>query len=187
MKKILLLLLIIGCNNSNPSYETSTPIFGPPGPNGHNSLLKIVSSTTCINGGSLILTGLDINDDTTLSNSEVQYSANICNGASPQYTPVIIIEPCGHNSSPYKEALLGLAGGGIFAEFTGNASDATTVRNTLIPDGSYYDTDSSQCNFTVLTDGSGNKSVIWNGSSHNGSGPFSAGSNNFTASTMQWN
>lgn len=184
---IIIILTIVACNSGNPSYHTNPPVFGPPGSNGHNSLIKIVTSTTCTNGGSLLLTGLDLNDDTVLSNSEVQYSADICNGASPMYTPVIIIEPCGHNSSPWKEALLGLAGGGIFAEFTGNASDASTVRNTLIPDGSYYTTDASQCNFTVTTDGSGNRSVTWNGSTHNGSGPFSAGFNNFTLSTMQWN
>lgn len=112
---------------------------------------------------------------------------NGTNAVLPQYTPVIAITPCGASSSSYKEVLLGLQGGYILSEFTGNASNAATVRNTLVPDGSYYDTDDSQCYFSVSTASNGNRSVSWNGTSANQSGtPYHAGSASYNASTGQW-
>lgn len=112
---------------------------------------------------------------------------NGTNAVLPQYMPVIAITPCGANSSSYKEVLLGLQGGSILSEFTGNASNAATVRNTLVPDGSYYDTDDSECNFSVSTTSNGNRTVSWNGTAANQSGtPYHAGSASYTASTGQW-
>ena len=158
---------------------------GAAGANGHSALLNNYPN--------------DINCGTaggSLQTSEVTVSADLCNGAvgaagatgpagaSPEYSPIIVINPCGPNSSSYKEALLGLSGGGVFGEFTENTS-ALTVRNTLIPDGGYYDTDDSQCYFNVSTS-SGNRSVTWNGSTANGSGPWGAGSASYTASNSQW-
>lgn len=184
---LFMLILMTSCG---PKGDQGGP--GPAGPNGHNSLIKMVANNTaCSNGGSLLLTGVDLNDDGILSASEVQQSANVCNGlngidgANPVLAPVIAITPCGPNSSSYKEVLLGLFGGGVFAEFTGDDSHANTVRNTLIPDGSYYNTDSSQCNFSVSTSGSG-RTVSWNGSSHNSSGTYNAGSAVFNSSANTW-
>jgi hypothetical protein len=107
-------------------------------------------------------------------------------GAAPKFTPVMPITPCGASSSQYKEVLLALQGGQILSEFSGSATNANLVRNTLIPDGSYYNTDDSECFFTITSSSSGNRSVSWNGSSANGSGPYHAGQAFFDASTSTW-
>jgi len=169
---------------------------GQNGTNGHSSLIKSVpNNTACTNGGVLFLTGIDLDDDGVLNTDEVQYSANVCNGATgatgavgptSTFTPIIAITPCGPTSSSYKEALLGLSGGGIFSEIITRYSDANSIRNTMLPDGYYYDTDDSACNFSVSTDAGGNRSVTWNGSSSNGSGPYHAGSAYYNATTKSW-
>lgn len=96
-------------------------------------------------------------------------------GVSPLYSPVGIIQPCGATSSAYKEALLGLTGGFILSEFSGS-SDGLTVRNTLLPDGSYEDTDASGCTFSVSTASNGNRTVSWNG----GQATYNAATENWT-------
>lgn len=168
--------------------QGSQGITGPPGPNGEVSLLRFVSGdTSCVAGGTLVLAGLDTNGDGVLQVSEVTSSADLCNGTngingqSPAFTPTIAITPCGPNSAQYKEALLGLFGGGVFSEFTN-----TNISNIMLPDGSYWDTDTSECNFSLTTDGSGNRSMTWNGSSANGSGPYHAGSASYNAATESW-
>lgn len=199
---LIAFLFLVTMPKCDKNKQTGTTTTGPQGPagtngtngrNGHNALIvSHTNDTNCANGGTLVLAGTDLNDDGVLQSSEVTASADVCNGAPgvaatpPVFTPVIVITPCGPNSSTYKEVLLGLQGGSIFAEFTGNASDATTVRNTLIPDGGYWNTDSSQCLFSVSTNGSGNRLISWNGSTNNGSGPFGAGSASYTASTQVW-
>lgn len=105
-------------------------------------------------------------------------------GPVPDLTPVSVIEPCGHNSSAYKEVLLGLEGGQVFGSFSSTTS-ALTVRNTLIPDGSFYDTDDSQCYFTVSTDSQGNRSVVWNGTSNSGN-TYPSGASNYNIRTKTW-
>lgn len=106
-------------------------------------------------------------------------------GVSPEYSPVAVIEPCGHSSSNYKEVLIGLEGGYILSEFSGNSS-ALTVRNTLLPDGSYQDTDDSFCSFTVSTDSHGNRTVSWVAQTDANGYVATAGSITYTASTSQW-
>ncbi len=152
------------------------------------------------NYGQMIYAGQDMNDNGLLDPSERGNSYKLCNGAqgitgtsgtpgqdAPQsiYMPVAVIQPCGSVSSTYKEVLLGLAGGDLLSEFTGGSS-TDQVRNTLIPDGSYYNTDSSQCNFTISTLSNSNRLVTWDGSTHNGSGPYSSGSATYTALTQSW-
>lgn len=185
-------------------------VNGTNGSNGHSAAVSTVpaDSTACSTGGWVLNLGVDTNDNGLLEVSEITSVAVLCNGATgsqgqqgvagqngtngtnaqlPQYIPVLAITPCGPNSSSYKEVLLGLVGGTILSEFTGNASNAATVRNTLIQDGSYYDTDDSQCFFTITTASNGDRTVSWNGTSNNHSGtPYHAGSAFYKASTAQW-
>ncbi len=166
---------------------------GASGSNGHSALLSQVAadSSACSNGGTVLNAGTDLNDNGVLDASEITSVAVLCNGTNgtspglPQFMPVVAIQPCGASSSSYKEVLLGLYGGSILSEFTGGSA-TTTIRNTLLPDGSYFDTDSSQCNFSVSTASNGDRTVSWNGSSSNGSGPYHAGSATYTASTLTW-
>ena len=200
-----------------------------------NSLLNLVSDPTGCNGvgGTIILEGLDLNNDGTLENSEVIESTEICNGVTgaqgqqgiagqtgatgsqgqqgiqgvtgatgatgpqgpqgvagtnatePQFTPVIIITPCGSNSATYKEAFLGLVGGDVFSEFTGGSS-TDDVANVILPDGSYEDTDASQCNFTVSTDTNGNRTISWAAQTCANGYKAVAGSYNYNALTETW-
>ena len=170
------------------------------GKDGHNALIEMVANDPhCPAGGDMILSGLDMNNNGVLDCTEVQYSADICNGVAgatgavgptgpvgqtgaagvnanvSPFLPVAAISPCGVNSSSYKEVLLGLANGDIYAEFTGGSS-TSDVRNAFIPDGNYQDTDSSACNFSVTTSPDGDRSISWNG-----------GSANYTAATLSWN
>lgn len=201
MKKfciMVLFLILAACNEKvGPQGLPGTPgpsgATGNAGANGHNAAVRLVpNDTNCPNGGSLLLAGTDLNDSGYLDQSEVTSSADICNGEDgadapqPSFTPVIVITPCGPNSSSYKEALLGLSGGGIYSEIITNLSNNATIRNTMLPDGGYYDTDDSQCNFSVSSDSTGNRTVSWNGSTHNGSGPFSPGSASYISSSYDW-
>lgn len=192
--------LVLNGANGTAGAQGAPGTNGAAGANGHSALLvSHPNDTQCgIAGGTLLLGGVDLNDDGILENNEVTVSADICNGAqgpqgtqgasgsSPQYSPVIVINPCGPNSSSYKEALLGLSGGGVFGSFTAS-SNALTVRNTLLPDGSYYDTDDSECYFSVSTSSGDDRTVSWNGSTANGTGPFGAGYASYDPTTSaQW-
>lgn len=216
------------------TVKTTQILDGKIGNDGHNSLIGIISNNpACSSGGTLITSGLDLNDNGVLDLIEIQNGADVCNGVSgsnglngndgapgadgkdgekgdtgsdgsqgpkgdkgdvgntgPQgskgdqgnpglngsngkdgsnanvspFLPIAAIQPCGANSSSYKEVLLGMSGGYIFAEFTGGSS-TNDVRNAFIPDGNYQDTDSSHCNFSVVTSGNGNRVVAWSGGS----------------------
>jgi hypothetical protein len=91
----------------------------------------------------------------------------VTNGTSPTaaYNIVRAIEPCGHNSSPYKEVLLLLASGDILASFSDTQSGYNT-RLAFIPNGnSYLDTDSSGCAFSIGGTGS-SRVVSWRAGSN---------------------
>lgn len=189
----------IVCNGERGSVGNVGAI-GPSGSNGHSSLIvsDAVSNSVCTTGGYIFTTGLDLNDDNTLSITEITSSSIVCNGlrgsdgnvgvsgpmgpSGPSGTnanvsaflPVAAIQPCGPSSSSYKEVLLGMSGGYLFAEFTGGSS-TSDVRNVFIPDGSYTDTDSSHCQFSVVTSSNGNRTVSWSG-----------GSAVYTKTTLSW-
>jgi hypothetical protein len=192
---------IVTCNGTNGSNGTN----GTNGSNGYSGVISVTPTATgCPNGGFTLLTATDTLDLGYPAIGDANFeSALVCNGqdgaigatgpqgpagpagASPEFTPVIVVNPCGPTSSAWKEALLGLSGGGLFGSFTENSS-ALTVRNTLLPDGSYYDTDDSECYFSVSTDSSGDRLASWNGSTANGSGPWGAGDATYTASNEAW-
>jgi len=191
-------------SNNNGSLDSGEQVLavqticnGTNGTNGLSSAMKTTAAdhSACANGGTVISLGKDLNNNGVLDSAEVTDSAVVCNGANgtngtnapvAQFQPVLPITPCGADSSQYKEVLLGMSGGSILSEFSESATNANLVRNTFIPDGSYYDTDNSECDFTVSSSANGNKVVSWSGSSHNGSGPYRAGQATYTASTMSW-
>lgn len=205
MNKNLLNLLIVGllsftagifgCGRRDAVINSAAVFTGPQGlagadgSNGLNSIIDTINApvNVCPNEGFIFTSGLDKNGNGVLDTSEVTSSAVICNGAPvSQFTPTQPISPCGPNSSQYKEVLLGLAGGQLLSEFTGNTSNAGSVRNTLLSDGNYSDTDDSACNFSVTTDSSGNRLITWDGSSSNGSGPYNPGQAIYTAYMSTW-
>ena len=83
------------------------------------------------------------------------------------YSPVGIVTPCGPSSSPFKEVLLILEDGSLLASFSDTQSGDNT-RFALIPDGTYMDTDSSGCVFTISTKDNV-RTVTWNNDWHGGS------------------
>jgi hypothetical protein len=197
MNKFLVTILAVVLASCQPK----SPIDGN---SGHNALFSFLSNNpACTAEGSLVTMGLDKNDNGVLDVNEVQYSMDVCNGIKGDiggigpvgntgpagatapisaFTPVDVITPCGASSAHYKEVLLGLANGDILSEFTGNGG----IANVFIPDGSYYDTDTSSCNFTVSTSANGDRSILWNGSSHSGGVPYTHGSAHYDVVTMTW-
>lgn len=171
---------------------------GADGSNGHSAVVGLTAASTlqCPSGGQVITAATDSNDNGVLDSGDSNIQAAvICNGVagpqgdpgfSPTFTPTIAIFPCGQSSATYKEALLGLTGGGVYGFFVGNVSDPTKSANIVLPLGSYYDTDTSLCNFSISADVSGNITVAWNGSSNDGHATYSPGQANYTASTKVW-
>jgi hypothetical protein len=79
-----------------------------------------------------------------------------------------LIAPCTTASSAWKEELICIGNGSLLADFSATMAGDET-RLSLIPDGSYEDTDASGCDFTVTTASNGNTTVSWGaGSSSNG-------------------
>jgi hypothetical protein len=142
---------------------------GTDGLNGHNALVGAVSLSvsdpTCSNGGTLFLAGTDLNDDGVLQVGETSASFKVCNGVNgtnatvSPLTPTVAIAPCGKNSSPYKEVLLGMYDGSILASFSDDANGKNT-RLVLITDGSFQDTDQSGCVFYVSS-GTNARTLAW--------------------------
>jgi len=179
-----------GSNGSNGSNGTN----GTNGTNGVSTTFSIVTDngTHCTNGGF----DLTLTDST---HSETDYVCNGNNGANGQngqagtngtngssggtvsFSLVQAIEPCGANSSPWKETLLGLQGGQILASFSETVSGQNT-RFAFIPNGSYIDTDSSGCNFSVTGDGTTWSQINW-GSGSNVYSTWVAGGYHWTSAT----
>lgn len=76
------------------------------------------------------------------------------------FSKVATVTPCGPSSSPYKEVLLFLADCSLLSSFSVD-SNALNTRFTLVPDGTYSDTDSSGCVFTVSSAPT-TRTVSWN-------------------------
>lgn len=76
-----------------------------------------------------------------------------------------LIAPCGLASSPWKEELMCLNDGVVLASFSDNASGLNT-RFSIIPTGSYIDTDNSGCNFSVNVAANGTSTVSWGAGSN---------------------
>lgn len=146
---------------------------GSSGTNGTNAGIAFLEADSCAADGTVVVAYLDNDADGALTGADtVTGTATICNGqggtngqdgadAPPTgLTPVLAIYPCGLDSSPYKEALLGLADHSLLGSFSGNGS-ALNTRLSFLPDGDYQDTDESRCEFTVSTPEEGQRQVSW--------------------------
>ena len=166
---------------------TATVLNGTNGTNGTNGLSCSTTQTssgatiTCANGttatilngtqgatgstGTQGVAGTNCTVTSVVGGSKIVCGTTeslVTNGTSPTaaYNIVRAIEPCGHNSSPYKEVLLLLASGDILASFSDTQSGYNT-RLAFIPNGNNYsDTDSSFCQFGIGGVGS-SRVVSW--------------------------
>lgn len=146
-----------------------TGAAGPAGQDGHNMQFEVTPATSavCPMGGSIIVMALDVQNRGSYSSSDPnQQSMIVCNGLTGADAPVSayaaaeVIMPCG-NSVSYKEVLLRLANGQVLAAFSDNISGLNT-RLSLIPDGTYMNSDGSQCIFSLATNGL-TRSISWGG------------------------
>lgn len=111
----LVVLMIVGCGNSGSSLivagiDGKPGLAGPKGADGHSSLMTQVpaDSTVCANGGAVISSGLDSDDDGVLAPSEIRSVSVVCNGLNGSAgvdgvhaTPVTIVNLCpGVNTYP---------------------------------------------------------------------------------------
>jgi len=152
------------CDGSNGAIGAA----GPAGSNGHNIVYAVTaaSTTTCPDGGSTVLMALDVNNTGEYCALDPnQQSIVLCNGKNAPlspYLPIQPIMPCGNNVA-YKEVLLRLSNGQVLAAFSDNVGGLNT-RLTLLPDGSYIDTDDSNCQFSLLTSNDqATRSISWFG------------------------
>lgn len=100
--------------------------------------------------------GTDGRDGTNGSNG-----ANGADGRDavlPGTTPVGLIHACG-DTVAYKEVLLLLANGQVLGSFSQDTG-GTMTRLALLPDGTYMNTDTSGCVFTLSTSGT-TRSISW--------------------------
>lgn len=141
------------------------------------------SSGQCANGGNVLLIALDSDRSGSLSLSDDHYQSIVmCHGLNGahgtdgtdgqdgadgvnaslgRFTPVDVIVACG-NTSAYKEVLLILYSGDVLASFSNNTQGDMT-RLAFLPDGTYMNTDSSGCIFSLATSSDGTqRSVSWN-------------------------
>ncbi len=144
---------------------------GPAGADGHGIVFQVApaSESACAAGGSIILMATDISNRGSYSSVDPnQQSVTLCNGiagaAAPPsaYTPVDAIRPCG-NTVSYKEILLRLSNGEVLAAVSDNANGLNT-RLSFIPDGTYINTDGSNCVFSLATNSERTlRSISWQG------------------------
>jgi len=139
---------------------------GVDGEDGRGVVFQLFAAAeqACPGGGLTILIARDANGNSTLdAEDEGLQSASVCNGQSvelPRYAPVALIRPCG-DSVAFKEVLLRLNDGQVLAVFSANSAGDMT-RLSLLPDGSYVNTDGSSCQFTLATSADGaERAISW--------------------------
>lgn len=160
-----------GTNGSNGA-NGATGATGSQGSAGINTTFSVSSSSlaSCPTGGvDLTLTDATHTDTEHLCNGLNGASGqagtngtNGANGGTVSFNLVQAIEPCGATSSPWKEVILGLQGGQLLSSFSDSASGSNT-RFAFIPNGSYTDTDSSGCSFSVTGNGVSTSDISWSG------------------------
>lgn len=186
---LILTFIVTGCGGACPvasiGMNTCTPAPAPAaqqgvpgpvglgGPPGVSDVNSSVPATTeqCPNGGTVVLIAQDtLGTGVYNTNDQGQTSFVVCNGI-PGSTPLSVlytIAPCGVSSSPYKEQLLCMNNGSILGSFSDNSSGLNT-RLAFIPDGTFYDTDNSGCEFNVTIDSNGDSTLSYG----NGSNQYS--------------
>ncbi len=161
----------------------ATGAQGATGTAGTSSMISLTAADAqvCPTGGWNITV-------TNGSNSPSSYP--VCNGATgatgaaapvSPLSLVQLIAPCGLASSAWKEELMLFSDGTLLADYSTSASGSDT-RLSLIPDGTYEDTDESGCVFTISTSGT-TRSISWNaGSSSDDPSGWAAGTQSWTVS-----
>lgn len=141
---------------------------GTNGKDGVGVAFKVVSAdlATCPAGGSTILMASDPTNsgvyDVTSANQQAMTICNGQNAQAPSYTPVEPIMACGE-SVAYKEVLLRLSNGQVLGSFS-NDIGGTMTRLAFLPDGTFMNTDSSACVFSLATSSDGKtRSISWAG------------------------
>lgn len=184
MKKlslIALLMILSACGRNGVDGKDGTSGFngqngtngidgvnGLAGDNGYNSLVSLVAgANSCSNGGTTLLTGLDLNRNNSLDTLEVMASAQICNGQNGAdgedgvdgedaslsgFTPIALVNPCGDAPGVYDEIFIKLANGTLIASFSENANGKNT-RFVILTAGTYQTTDGDNCVFTLNNSG----------------------------------
>ena len=147
---LTIIFLLFGCGSNGPQGKSGNSCTVVQLTNGAQVICTDGSTANIVNG------------ETGLTGIQGPQGTQGTPGYLSPYTIMTIIEPCGHNSSPYKEALLGFLNGQIYVSFSATGS-ALTVRNTILPDGNYNNTDDSHCWFYLSTNGSGDRSITWAG------------------------
>jgi hypothetical protein len=176
---------LLTCSNGTTFIPNPTN-----GLNGANALINILpTAPSCANGGITLITGTDENSDGLLTSVDSNLmTATVCNGTNglngadgatgatgaqglpgqngtngvtPPFSTVSTIATCG-NTVAWKEQLLCLANGKLLGSFSENINGYNT-RLAFLADGSYMNTDGSNCNFTVLTLSDGSTRVSWSG------------------------
>ena len=176
------------CDGANGA----TGAAGPAGRDGHDLVFQAVDAApeVCPAGGKTLMMALDINNLGSYSALDPdQQSMTLCNGLNgqngvdgqngkdgsngangqnghdgltPAYSPVEPILPCG-NTVAYKEVLLRLSNGQVLASFSDNVNGDMT-RLVFLPDGTFMDTDNSNCTFSLATSVDGtSRSMSWAG------------------------
>lgn len=157
----------INCTNGTSTIvlkgQDGTP--GVPGVSGTSLVSTSIdaSSEQCNTGGTVIVIANDTNHNNVYDLSDQnQQNVVICNGETGKFPllPISTVAACGSMSSPWKEVLLCLSSGQILGDFSENASGLNT-RLSFITDGNYVNTDSSGCNFQVITDTNGDTTINW--------------------------
>jgi len=135
-----------------PDGSTATVYDGLPGPQGNDGAAGNVGSPGPI--GSVGPAG-----------SPGPVGSSGVSPSLPGSTPMSIITPCGPNSSPYKEVILCLYDGSLLASFSQDVGGSYT-RLSILPPGTYVNTDSSGCKFTVVSSIAG-LTTFWKAGSNN--------------------
>jgi hypothetical protein len=174
-----------GVYNADDDTVTSTSLVcngaaGATGAAGTSSTVNVSAATTneCPTGGyNITVTNGGVSSQPySLCSGAVgstgqtgQTGATGAQGVAGVVGTLQLIAPCTTASSAWKEELICMGNGSLLADFSATMAGDET-RLSLIPDGSYEDTDASGCDFTVTTASNGNTTVSWDlGSSSNGS------------------
>lgn len=137
-------------------------LSGSNGVDGYSSLVDLLRSNSldaavCASqAGVIVSTGLDLNRDGVLQNSEVTAGSVVCDGAvgaDGNNGILSIVTLCPHISRPFPEVVIQLADGRLLASFSANQAGNNT-RFVILPVGTYGTTDGAACSFTVGADGS---------------------------------
>lgn len=159
---ILLAALLTSCGNYAGVWIVDG-VDGKDGTNGYSTVFSTApaSTTQCVNGGHVLMVGLDVNQSNDLDlddlNIQTLVTCNGLNGANGSngldapptaFTPTAILNPCGDAPSVHDEVFLKLADGTILASFSDNANGNNT-RFSILLDGTYQTTDGDACIFTL--------------------------------------